>query len=60
VSIRDLERRLAEAERQANAWGINDRLRERREDEADQIRADLAEAYAAAGQMAGSGRGRRR
>jgi hypothetical protein len=46
VNIKELERRLAKAERQANAWGINDRLRERREDEVAALRAELADAYA--------------
>jgi hypothetical protein len=57
VSIRDLERRLTEAERQADVAGISDRLRERRLDEVAALQRELDAAYAAAdGEPAGHGR----
>jgi hypothetical protein len=49
VSIKDLERKLAEAERRANAWGIDERLRDRRLDEVAELRAQLADELALQG-----------
>ena len=56
-SIKDLERQLAVAERQANAWGIDDRLREQREADVYALRAELA---IARDELEPAGRGRRR
>lgn len=46
MNIRDLERQIDQAEKRANAWGISERLRERRLAEVAELRAQLAEAYA--------------
>lgn len=46
MSIKDLERRLAEAERKANAFGLSERLRERRLEEVAELEAELALVYA--------------
>lgn len=59
MSIKDIERRLATAERQANAWGIDDTLRAKRLDEVAALEAELADALAANGELAGHGRRRR-
>lgn len=44
--VKDIERDLAQAERQASLLGLSGRLQERRQAEVDELRAELAEAFA--------------
>lgn len=55
-SIRDLERELDEARRQAALWGLSDRARRKREARVVDLERELEAAYAEAGALTGHGR----
>ena len=56
-NIKELERKLAQAERRAKGWGLSDRARERLEQKVADLQLELADAYERA--AVGSGHGRR-